>query len=96
MARRYIRIYLHLVRHGCIYMPENLRGDSSEAERAAYYLKSWPLLLRKWKRVGAAKEAFDINNPLGAWRHCIEDLYKIQLPLQMKETKARQANKSLS
>lgn len=93
IARRYLRTYLHLVRHGFIYMPEKLRaGDSSEKERAAYFLKSWPLLLRKWKRVGAAKAAFDIKNPLGIWRNCIENLYKINLPLQMKETKSEQVS----
>ena len=93
IARRYLRTYLYLVRHGCAYLPETLRrGDSSQNERAAYYLKSWPLLLRKWKRVGAAKEAFDIKNPLGIWRHCIETLYKINLPLQMNETKSEQVS----
>ena len=42
--------------------------------------------------VASAKAVFDIKNPLGIWRNCIETLYKINLPLQLKETKSGQVS----
>lgn len=86
MARRYVRIYRAMVRDGAIYLPPHLRhAHASGQDRANYYLDMWPRLVRKWARVGAAKAAFDVNNPLGAWRNCVEELYGIKLPLHIKE-----------
>lgn len=82
MARRCIRTYLYLVRHGSIYLPERLRSDASRQELSSYYVKLWPALRRKWNKVGAAKAAFDSTNPLGAWRDCVQSLYNIELPLR--------------
>jgi len=64
-----------------IYLPEELRRESSREDLKAYYLKQWPILRKKWQRAGALKEAFDPENPLGMWRIAIQDFYHICLPL---------------
>lgn len=88
IARRYLRIYSHLVREQCVYLPPHLRNGDSPEEARAYYLKNWPLWHRKWKRVDALDAAFDLKNPLGAWRDCIQSILKIDLPLNLKDQNA--------
>ena len=86
IARRYARTYLHLVRHETIYLPEPLRKDAEASELAAYYVKLWPALRRKWEKAGALETAFDPANPLGIWRDCVQTLYNIKLPLKGSKT----------
>jgi len=81
VARRYLRMSLRLMKDHQIYLPEELRRESSREDLKAYYLKQWPILRKKWQRAGALKEAFDPENPLGIWRITIQDFYHITLPL---------------
>lgn len=81
MARRALRIGMHLMRTGTAFLPAALRHTPDRDELAAYYLQRWPALRQKWQRAGALQEAFDPANPLGRWRECIEALYRIELPL---------------
>lgn len=82
IARRYLRIAMHLMRNSCIYLPERLQNGSSIEDRRTYYLELWPYLLEKWKRYHAHEIAFAPENPLGQWRHMIQEIYDIPLSLK--------------
>ena len=82
IARRYLRIGMHLMRNQCCYLPEAVRNDPDKGVRREYYLKLWPKLHEKWRKAGALQEAFSESNPLGKWRECIQSLYDISLPLK--------------
>jgi len=80
IARRYLRIGMHLMRNSTIYLPPALRGSKVPAEaRVEYYQVFWPYLLDKWKKYGAHQVAFAPENPLGQWREMIQELYDIEL-----------------
>ncbi len=80
IARRYLRIGMHLMRNYTIYLPPELRGSKVSTEaRAEYYQIFWPYLLDKWQKYGATKVAFAPENPLGQWRNMIQELYDIKL-----------------
>lgn len=81
MARRYLRMAVHLMRTGEVYKPKALRDAPGMEEMRAYYLEMWPSLRAKWKRSGALDVAFRRDHVLGQWRECIEAVYQIQLPL---------------
>jgi transposase len=82
IARRYLRLGMCLMRTGQIYLPPELRTEKATAEqRAAYYLKLWPKLRKKWRDVKADHVAFDPRNPLGQWRNMVEEFYGVKLPL---------------
>jgi len=82
IARRYLRIGMHLMRNSTIYMPPELRGSNvSVDDRVEHYQVFWPYLLDKWKKYGAHKVAFAPENPLGQWRNMIQELYDIELKI---------------
>ncbi len=82
IARRYLRIGMHLMRNSAIYMPPDLRGSKVPVEaRVAYYQILWPYLLEKWKKYDAHQVAFAPENPLGQWRDMIQELYDIELKI---------------
>jgi transposase len=81
IARRYLHLAVHLMRHHQIYLPEGLRQQATEEDLKMYYLKLWPTLRKKWLKAGALQEAFAAENPLGMWRNMIQEFYKISLPL---------------
>jgi transposase len=82
IARRYLRIGMHLMRHSYIYLPENLRGSATFAARRAYYQTIWSYLLDKWKRYDAHEVAFAPENPLGQWRDVVQNVYNIKLKIK--------------
>lgn len=82
IARRYLRIAMHMMRHSYIYLPANLRGASTFAARRTYYLATWPYLLDKWKRYDAHEIAFASENPLGQWRDVAQRVYNIKLKIK--------------
>lgn len=82
IARRYLRIGMHLMRNSCIYLPSALRRKDVPAEkRIEYYQIFWPYLLDKWQKYDAHMVAFAAENPLGQWRNMIQEFYKIKLKL---------------
>ncbi len=82
IGRRYLRMAISLMRTSQVYLPANLRNDGyTLQQRAGYYLKSWPYLKDKWKKVGALEAAFANNRPLGLWRQIVQQLYDIKLKL---------------
>jgi transposase len=81
IARRILRIGMHIMRSGESYLPASLRRHPQREELVAYYLKGWTRLRENWKAAGALEVAFDTANPLGQWRECIQELYQIDLPL---------------
>jgi hypothetical protein len=82
IARRYLRIGMHLMRNSTVYLPPALRGPRTPvAQRAEYYQISWPYLLEKWKKFGAHHVAFAETNPLGQWRNMIQELYAIKMKI---------------
>lgn len=85
MARRFLRIGMSLMRNNDCYVPPELRYGATMEELRAYYLQQWPILLKKWSKLGAAHAAFDESNPLGQWRKRIEGIYEIELPLPRKK-----------
>jgi transposase len=82
IGRRYLRIAIRLMRNREIYLPEALRDRSDTPALKAYYLKTWPHLVAKWKKLGALEAALDKNNPLGQWRECVQTVHHIDLPLR--------------
>ena len=81
MARRFLRLGMTLMRNNDSYLPPELQHGATLDELRTYYQRQWPLLLKKWTRIGAADTAFHENNPLGQWRKRIEEMYEISLPL---------------
>jgi hypothetical protein len=82
IGRRYLRMAKSLMRTSQVYLPPNLRNHGyTPQQRAGYYLKSWPYLKEKWKKVGALEAAFANNRPLGLWRQIVQQLYDIKLKL---------------
>ena len=79
IARRYLRIAMHMMRFSHIYLPPEMRMDATSEERAKYYVSVWPRLLEKWKRYDAHEVAFASENPLGQWRDMVKSIYKITL-----------------
>ena len=79
IARRYLRIGMHLMRHSYVYLPEHLRKPSSFKARREYFQMFWPYLLEKWKRYRAHEIAFAAENPLGQWRQAVQNVYHITL-----------------
>jgi len=82
IARRYLRIGMHMMRHCHIYLPEDLRENSTLEARREYYQVTWPYLLDKWKRYDAHEVAFACENPLGQWRDMVQDVYNITLRIK--------------
>ncbi len=81
IARRYLRMAMHMMRFSHIYLPPELRvGVPSEA-RGKYYQMIWPYLLGKWKKYDAHYVAFDSENPLGQWRDMVQSIYGITLKI---------------
>ena len=82
IARRYLRIGMHLMRTSGIYLPPSLRGRNVPADmRIEYYQTFWPYLLDKWRKYDAHMIAFAPENPLGQWRNMIQELYNVELKL---------------
>ena len=82
IARRYIRIGMHLMRNAEIYLPPALRESNVPVEaRVEYYQIFWPYLVKKWKKYGAHNVAFAPENPLGQWRNMVQELYDINLKM---------------
>jgi transposase len=82
IARRYLRIGMHLMRNSTIYLPPALRGaKASVTERVEYYQTFWPYLLDKWRKYDAHTVAFAPENPLGQWRNMIQELYGLELKI---------------
>jgi len=82
MGRRFLRMAMSLMKTSQIYLPPPLRNEQLRAqERAGYYLAVWPQLRDKWNKVDALKVAFAKHNPLGQWRHIVQELYGIKLKL---------------
>ncbi len=80
IARRYLRLGMHLMRNSTIYLPPELRRKDVPVEaRIEYYQILWPYLLDKWKKYDAHKIAFAPENPLGQWRNMVQELYEIEL-----------------
>lgn len=81
IARRYLRMILHMMRFSHIYLPPELRADATTEARAEYYQMIWPYLLEKWERYDAHHIAFACENPLGQWRDMVQGIYKITLKM---------------
>jgi hypothetical protein len=82
MGRRFLRMAMSLMKTSQIYLPPHIRNNQVRAqERAGYYLSVWPQLRDKWHKVDALKVAFAKHNPLGQWRHMVQEFYRIKLKL---------------
>jgi len=82
IARRYLRMAICLMRTSQVYMPPHLRsGKVKREDRASYYLMMWPALREKWNKLGVLEAAFTKDQPLGQWRHIVQQLYEIKLKL---------------
>ena len=81
IARRYLRMILHMMRFSHIYLPPELRIDAACEARGEYYQMIWPYLLDKWKKYDAQDVAFAPENPLGRWRDIVQGIYKITLKI---------------
>lgn len=81
IARRYLRMILHMMRFSHIYLPPELRIGAACEARGRYYQTIWPYLLDKWKKYDAHEVAFAPENPLGRWRDMVQGIYKITLKI---------------
>ena len=84
MACRFVRIGMKLMRENLHYRPASLLSPVDREQISTYYLECWPRLRDIWHKAGALEEAFRPENPLGKWRECIEAIYQIELPLNVK------------
>jgi transposase len=81
MARRYLRMALHIMRSGESYVPHALHKTEDQDALRAHYIELWPTVKKKWQKTGALELACETENPLGKWRECIQKIYDIELPL---------------
>jgi transposase len=81
IARRYLRMAMHMMRLSHIYLPPELRVDATSEARGEYYQMIWPYLLEKWKRYDAHDVAFNSEHSLGQWRDMVQSIYKITLKI---------------
>ena len=79
MARRMLRIVVHLLEHGDFFLPPSLRADPDPQALRAYYLRVWPGLLVKWRNAAAIRQAFAPQAPLEQWRLLINERYDLRL-----------------
>ena len=81
IARRYLRMAMHMMRFSHIYLPPELRMGASFEARGEYTQMIWPYMLDKWKRYDAHEVAFAPENPLGQWRDMVQSIYNITLKI---------------
>jgi len=82
VARKYLRIAIHLMKTWQVYLPPGLRSEGTSKELLAeYYRAMWPLFLEKWKTYDAHNVAFNPANPLGQWREMVQELYHVKLKI---------------
>jgi transposase len=82
IARRYLRMGMHLMRNSSVYLPRELRrADTPMEARREYYQHLWPYLLEKFRAYQAHQIAFDPAYPLGQWREMIQEYYGIKLKI---------------
>ncbi len=90
-ARRLLATSKALMINGTIWLPESLRCGAGAGDDAMllyrrqmfeYLQEMWPRLRAKWIGRKALELAFAPENPLGKWRQVIQELYRIQLPLE--------------
>ena len=90
-ARHLLSTSKALMINGTIWLPESLRRGAVGGKEGAqlyrrqmfeYLQELWPKLRAKWVERKALELAFAPQNPLGKWRQVIEELYRIQLPLE--------------
>jgi transposase len=83
IARRYLRIGMHLMRNSSVYLPAELRDASTPmCARREYYQHLWPYLLEKYRAYQAHQVAFDPAHPLGQWREMVQEYYGIKLKIK--------------
>jgi len=104
-ARRLLATSKALMINGTIWLPESLRHGAGAGDEARqlfrqqmfeYLQELWPGLRNKWAEHKALELAFAPENPLGKWRQVIQQLYRIQLPLEELDPCMEQENRSAS
>ena len=83
MARRLLHMSKAMMCNRFIYLPPELRDNlCSKPEQLLEYLQeTWPKLVGKWRDARALDQAFSPEAPLGFFRKCIKNLYRIELPI---------------
>ncbi len=79
MARRMLRIVMHLIEHNAFFLPPSLLEDPNPDRAREYYQKSWKGILIKWRNAGAIRQAFAENAPLEQWRRMLNERYDLRL-----------------
>ncbi len=79
MARRLLRIVIHLIEHADFFLPPSLRADPTPEALRAYYQKVWPGILVKWRNAGAIRQAFAADAPPEQWRLLLNERYDLRL-----------------
>lgn len=79
MARRMLRIVLHVLDHRDFFVPPSLVHSPAPDALRQHYVSSWRPLLYKWRNAGAIRQAFTPGNPLEDWRTLINETYQLNL-----------------
>jgi len=82
IARRFVRMAMCLMKTSQVYLPPHMRkAEVKPQARGSYYLSMWPYLKDKWAQKDALKAAFSKEQPLGQWRHAVQEIYGVKLKL---------------
>ena len=79
MARRMLRIVLHLLDHEDLFVPPSLLDNPEPDALRGHYAALWRPMLVKWRNAGAIRQAFAADAPLERWRVMLNEIYKLNL-----------------
>ncbi len=79
MARRMLRIVLHVLDHRDFFVPPSLVHSPEPDTLRQHYVSTWRPLLYKWRNAGAIRQAFTPGNPLEDWRTLINETHHLNL-----------------
>lgn len=79
MARRMLRIVLHILDHRAVFVPPSLVHSPEPDTLRQHYVSLWRPLLYKWRNAGAIRQAFAPGAPLEEWRTLIKEVHHLNL-----------------
>lgn len=86
LAQKLLRISLYTMDHQTFFLPPSLHQGGAHHQLRAYYAKTWPKVLIKWRDAGAIREATAEGTPLRQWRDMAQELYELELDLCSPQT----------
>jgi transposase len=79
MARKMLRICMHLIDNCDFFVPPSLLRNSKPQEMREYYQSAWTKTLVKWRNAAGILQAFAPGAPLEQWRLMLNERYDLNL-----------------